>query len=289
MQKMVDLHFHSNRSDGSLTPSEVVELVKRQGVTLGALTDHDTIDGVNEAMQAARRLGLTFLSGVEISTMYENGEVHILGYDFDLANKEFSSFLKERFRSRTEKVEKIIEKLNGLGYTVTFDDVLTQSPGPFVGRLNVAKALVKKRYIKDVKEAFTVKLIGDKGAAYVAPRGLSVDKAIEMIHKAGGVAVLAHPGIYKSPVKHGLDEEDIVRMMGWGLDGVEAYHSKHSYATCRRYERIARIHALIVTVGSDYHDGIYPLEFMNIPREVVLETIMFFQKRISSRDQEPVK
>ncbi len=286
---MVDLHFHSNRSDGLLNPSEVVELVARAGVVLAALTDHDTVRGVKEAKTAAEKFGLMLLSGVEISTMYEGGEVHILGYDFDLESEEFSNFLEERFHSRTRKVEKIVEKLNALGYGVNFNDVLVQSPGPFVGRLNVAKALVKKGYIHDVKEAFSEELIGDRGAAYVAPEGLAVKKAVEMIHKAGGVAVLAHPGIYKSPEKHGLDEEDILKMVRWGLDGVEAYHSKHSHATCKYYDRLARIHGLIVTVGSDYHHGIYPLEFIDVPRDVILETTMFFQKRIAKKGQDLVK
>ncbi len=279
MLKKVDLHFHSNHSDGSLSVPEVLELVARSNVELAALTDHDTIKGVPEAFEVAKKLGLSLLSGVEISTMYENGEVHILGYDFDVDDEEFNAFLNKRFESRTNKVVKIVNKLNVMGYDITFDDVLSQSPGPFVGRVNVAKTLMEKGYIKHVKDAFTDKLIGDKGAAYVAPDGLSPKEAIEKIHNAGGIAVVAHPGLYKSPHKYGLEEEDILRMVEWGLDGVEAYHSKHTYSISKYYHKLAMVHGLLVTVGSDYHYGIYPIEFINVPREVVFELMKFFERR----------
>lgn len=283
MLKKVDLHFHSNNSDGSLSVREVLELVARSGVKLAALTDHDTISGVLEAKKAAEELDIFLVSGVEISTMYKEGEVHILGYDFDIKNREFNSFLSSRFKARIDKVVRIVNKLNSMEYDVTFDDVLAQSPGPFVGRMNVAKALVKKGYIRSPKEAFTAQLIGDNGAAYVAPDGLSPKEAIEKIHEAGGIAVVAHPGLYKNSKQHGLKEEDIVQMIEWGLDGVEAYHSKHTYSISKFYHELAIIHGMLVTVGSDYHDGIYPLEFMAIPREVIFELTKFFERRQGHR------
>ncbi len=283
MFKKVDLHFHSNHSDGELSVEEVLELVARSNVKLAALTDHDSIDGVDEAFAVAKRLDLFLLSGVEISTMYEDGEVHILGYDFDADDEDFRSFLSERFEARTNKVVKIVDKLNALGYRITFNDVLSQSPGPFVGRLNVAKTLLTKGYIRDVKEAFTDQLIGDKGAAYVAPEAISPKEAIKRIHEAGGIAVVAHPGLYKGPRKYGLQEDDILKMVEWGLDGVEAYHSKHTYSISKYYHRIAAIHGLVVTVGSDYHHGIYPIEFMNVPREVIFEVTKFFERRQGQR------
>jgi predicted metal-dependent phosphoesterase TrpH len=283
MLKRIDLHFHSNYSDGTLSVEEVLKLVARSNVGLAALTDHDTIKGVLEARKVADELGISLLSGVEISTMYKDGEVHILGYDFDAEDEEFNSFLNQRFKARKDKVTKIIDKLNAMKYRITFDDVLSQSPGPFVGRLNVAKALVKKGYIQNVKEAFTPQLIGDKGAAYVAPSGLSPKEAIERIHKAGGIAVVAHPGLYKNPHQYGLKEEDVLQMMEWGVDGLEAYHSKHTYSVSKYYHKLATIHGLIVTIGSDYHYGIYPIEFMSVPREVTFELTKLFERRQGQR------
>ena len=278
MLKRVDLHFHSTYSDGSLNVREVLNVVMRSGVVLASLTDHDTIKGVAEASEIAKEFGIKLIPGVEISTMYEGGEVHILGYDFNPNDSKFNDFLEKRFESRRQKIMETVEKLKALGYDVSFDSVVSQSPGPFVGRVNVAKALVNKGYIKSTKDAFTPDLIGDKGAAYVAPVGLSPKEAIKKIHMAGGLAVLAHPGLYRSPDKYGLKESDVLKMVEWGLDGVEAYHSKHTQAVARYYHDVARTHGLMVTVGTDYHYGLYPMEFMNIPREVVFELIKNFLK-----------
>ena len=278
MLKKVDLHFHSNRSDGSLSVEEVLNVVARSGVVLASLTDHDTVKGVAEALEVAKKLGIKLIPGVEISTMYEGGEVHVLGYNFDLNDSNFNDFLEERFESRRQKIMKTVKKLNTLGYDVSFDGVVAQSPGPFVGRVNVAKELVSKGYIKSTKDAFTPDLIGDKGAAYVAPSDFSPKEAIERIHMAGGIAVLAHPGLYRGPNGYGLKESDVLKMIEWGLDGVEAYHSKHTYSVARYYHNVARTHGLMVTVGTDYHYGVYPIEFMNIPREVVFELLKNFLK-----------
>ncbi len=276
MFQRVDLHFHSNNSDGEFSVRDVLEIIFNAGVTVASLTDHDSINGVEEALDYSSKIGLKLISGVEISTMYENGEVHILGYGFDHRDKIFKNFLDERFKERTEKVVETVQKLNLLGYNITFDDVMNQSPGPFVGRPNVAKALISKGYINSVKEAFTPDLIGDKGKAYVAPKGLDPKEAIERIHAAGGWAVLAHPGLYKN-AKSGLDESDILKMAGWGLDGVEAYHSQHNSAQTKYYHDVGRIHGLIITVGTDYHEGTYPIELMNVPREVVLNLLNFLR------------
>ena len=278
MLKKVDLHFHSNHSDGSLSVEEVLNVVARSGVVLASLSDHDTIRGVAEALEVAKKLGIKLIPGVEISTMYEGGEVHVLGYDFDPNDSNFNDFLEERFESRRQKIVKTVKKLNTLGYDVSFDEVVAQSPGPFVGRVNVAKALVNKGYIKSTKDAFTADLIGDSGVAYVAPSGSSPKEAIERIHMAGGIAVLAHPGLYRGPNGYGLKESDVLKMIEWGLDGVEAYHSKHTYSVARYYHNLARVHGLMVTIGTDYHYGVYPIEFMNIPREVVFELLKNFLK-----------
>ncbi len=279
MLKRVDLHFHSNYSDGSLGVEEVLNIVARSGVVLASLTDHDTVKGVGEASKMAKELGIKLIPGVEISTMYENGEVHILGYNFEVNDSRFNRFLEERFESRRQKIVKTVEKLNNLGYNVSFDDVSSQSPGSFVGRVNVAKALVNKGYVKSARDAFTPNLIGDKGAAYVAPSGLSPEEAIEKIHLAGGVAVLAHPGLYRgSDNKYGLKESDVLKMVEWGLDGVEAYHSKHTHSIANYYYDMARVHGLMVTAGTDYHHGVYPIEFMSTPREVVFELLKNFLK-----------
>lgn len=273
MIQRVDMHFHSNHSDGAFSVKDVLEIVAGAGVTLAALTDHDSIMGIKEALDLAPKMGMKLIPGVEISTMYDEGEVHMLGYDFDPYDPEFNEFLKIRFEERTQKVRETIGKLNDLGYTITFDDVMEQSPGPFVGRPNIARALLQKGYVKSFKEAFSPELIGDKGKAYVAPKGLDPQEAIMRIHKAGGWAVVAHPGLYKNKTKTGLEESDIMRMIGWALDGVEVYHSQHTGAQTKYYHEMSRIHGLKITVGSDYHEGTYPIEIMNVPREIVFELL----------------
>ncbi len=244
MFQRVDLHFHSNHSDGVFSVRDVLEIVAGGGVVFGALTDHDSISGVKEALDLSSEIGIKLIAGVEISTMYDDGEVHILGYDFDPDDACFNDFLEARFKERTQKVRETVNKLNELGYKITFDDVMEQSPGPFVGRPNVARALLEKGYVKSFKDAFTPELIGDKGKAYVAPKGLDPEEAIKRIHMAGGWAVLAHPGLYKNKVKSGLEEIDLMK-----------------------------IHGLKITVGTDYHEGTYPIEIMNVPREIVIELL----------------
>ncbi len=273
MLQRVDLHFHSNHSDGVFPVKDVLEIVSGGNVVFASLTDHDSINGVKEALEVAPRFGIKLIPGVEISTMYEDGEVHILGYGFDPDDKDFNEFLRVRFEERVEKVRQTVKKLNDLGYSITFDDVMEQSPGPFVGRPNVARALLQKGYIKAFKDAFTPELIGDKGKAYVPPKGLDPREAIRRIHLANGWAVLAHPGLYKNNVKVGLEEMDIMRMIEWGLDGIEAYHSQHTTAQSKFYHEIGRIHGLRITVGTDYHEGTYPIEIMDVPREVILELL----------------
>ncbi|MCL5031665.1 MAG: PHP domain-containing protein [Thermotogae bacterium] len=273
MFRRVDLHFHSNHSDGAFPVRDVLEIVAGGGVVFGALTDHDSISGVKEALDLSSEIGIKLIAGVEISTMYDDGEVHILGYDFDPDDAGFNDFLEARFEERTQKVRETVNKLNELGYKITFDDVMEQSPGPFVGRPNVARALLEKGYVKSFKDAFTPELIGDKGKAYVAPKGLDPEEAIKRIHMAEGWAVLAHPGLYKNKVKSGLEEIDLMKMIEWGLDGIEAYHSQHTSAQSKYYHEMARIHGLKITVGTDYHEGTYPIEIMNVPREIVIELL----------------
>jgi predicted metal-dependent phosphoesterase TrpH len=273
MFQRVDLHFHSNHSDGAFPVRDVLEIVAGGGVVLGELTDHDSISGVKEALDLSSKIGIKLIAGVEISTMYDDGEVHILGYDFDPDDAGFNNFLEVRFKERTQKVRETVNKLNELGYKITFDDVMEQSPGPFVGRPNVARALLEKGYVKSFKDAFTPELIGDKGKAYVAPKGLDPKEAIKRIHMAGGWAVLAHPGLYKNKVKAGLEEIDLMKMIEWNLDGIEAYHSQHTSAQSKYYHEMARIHGLKITVGTDYHEGTYPIELMNVPREIVIELL----------------
>lgn len=276
MLQNVDLHFHSNCSDGEFSVKDVLEIVAGAGVKLAALTDHDSIKGVREAIELSEKTDLKIIPGIEISSMYEDGEVHVLGYGFDHEDPGFNEFLEKRFRDRTEKIVETVGKLNGLGYRITFEDVMEQSPGPFVGRPNVARALVSKGYIGSIREAFTKDLIGDNGAAYVAPKGLDASEAIDRIHAAGGWAVIAHPGLYKRIGKYGLDESDLVKMVDWGLDGIEAYHSQHNPSQAMYYRQIAQTHGLKVTVGSDYHYGVYPIELMDVPREVTFELLRNF-------------
>lgn len=247
----IDLHTHSTRSDGTFTPAALVREARAAGLTHMALTDHDTVEGVPEAREEARRQGIAFLSGLEISAEYQPGTMHILGYGFD----ETSAALLERLTSvqrwRDERNPKIVEKLNHLGVVLTLPEVEAVSGGGLVGRPHFAKVLMDKGYVKTRQEAFD-RYLAKGGPAYVDKARLSPEESIALIRAAGGVAVLAHPLQLQAADEEAL-QAVVQTLVKAGLQGLECHYRNHTPEDTRRFLALAKSNGLLVTGGSDFH------------------------------------
>ncbi|OPZ74313.1 MAG: Error-prone DNA polymerase [Firmicutes bacterium ADurb.Bin456] len=271
-----DLHIHTTYSDGTKSPEEIVSLAKSVGLAAIAITDHDTLEGVEPAIEAGRRQNLEVIPGIELSAECKSGEIHILGYLIDLKQQEFLDKLSLFRQSRIDRMKKMIKKLRELGLEVQFNRVLEISGYGSLGRPHLAAALLETGAIKSTQEAFD-RYIGEGKEAYVPRYKLNPDGAIKLIRDAGGVPVLAHPGMIESTP---TPEELIVS----GLAGLEAYHPAHSRELSAYYVRLARAKGLIITGGSDYHGpghpGRYGLGSFTVPRGVLsdLKKACFLKK-----------
>ena len=252
--RSIDLHTHTTHSDGSDTPEELVGKAARAGAVALAITDHDTGSGLAEGKRAARQLGVEFVDGIEISAEYLPGTMHLLGYCIDSAVIE--SDLVELKRARDQRNPQIATRLRELGMDIPYEEVQALAGGEMVGRPHFARLMMQKGYVRSIQDAFNSFLA--KGApAYVEKLRLSPENAIDLIHRAGGIAVLAHPYQLKLP---SLDEVDnlVAELAGLGLDGIEAVYSRHSEEERGAYAEIARRHELLITGGSDYHGTYKP-------------------------------
>ena len=249
----IDLHTHSNCSDGSLSPRELVRLAKERGLRAIALTDHDTVAGVTEAVRAGKELGVEVIPGVEISAQHPPGTMHILGYCISPSQPELLEALKKLQKVRAARNPKIIERLQALGLEITTAEVLKLSSGQ-VGRPHIAKALVNRGYVSSIDEAFSRYL--QKGAvAYVEKFRFSPREAIALIRGAGGLAILAHPftlGITK-PRELTLLVKELREM---GLAGLEVFYPDHSKEMVVLYQDISKKLGLVCTGGSDFHGNL---------------------------------
>jgi predicted metal-dependent phosphoesterase TrpH len=241
----VDLHLHSTSSDGTLSPADVVALVHKRGLQGLALTDHDTIDGSPEARRAAEAVGLDFVEGCEFSCDVEGADVHLLAYLFDDRHEELTRALTASKERRIERGREMVRRLNGLGVEIEFAEVVREATGGAVGRPHVARALVASHAVGSVEEAFA-RYLKQGAAAYVPKVSLTSADAIALVRRAGGVAVLAHPGLYRG-------DGMIERLAAQGLGGVEVWHPKHTRDQVRRFEDAAMALGLVPTGGSDFH------------------------------------
>jgi hypothetical protein len=245
---LIDLHTHTTASDGWCTPAELVARASAAGVTVLAVTDHDTLAGCGAAAAACAASGLEFVPGIEITAALDGGDVHVLGYFLDVRSAALQTFLAEQRRQRVDRVRQIVDCLAAHGIALDADAILRPAlhdPSRSVGRPLIARALVAGGHVADSNEAFDRWL--ERGRpAFVSRTGGAPAEIFARIHEAGGIASLAHPG----PLAH---DEWLPLFAGDGLDAVEAYHTDHDASGTRHYVAMADRLGLAVTGGSDYH------------------------------------
>lgn len=255
MRDCVDFHVHSNISDGTLTPTEVVKMAADKGLAAIALTDHDTIDGVEEALKAGETYGIRVIPGIEISADYNGSDLHILGLNIDYKNEEFAGRVAVCRDSRDGRNLKMVEKMQAQGFPVTWDIMLERFGDNSITRAHFAKYLLDEGYVASKDEAFA-KYLNPGCPCYVSRVKVTPKEAIEMILLAGGHPVLAHPLLYRMP-KDRL-ESVIVMLQGYGLQGIEARYSLNRVEDDVFLEKLAIRHGLGRTGGSDFHGDIKP-------------------------------
>jgi predicted metal-dependent phosphoesterase TrpH len=242
-----DFHTHSNCSDGALSPTALVELAVSRGVEIMALTDHDSTEGLPEALQAAARYpGFTLIPGVEMSTDVPGSEVHLLGYFLDPEDSHLQEELARLRSSRWDRGRRMVEKLRNLGMDITWERVQAIADGGAVGRPHVAQAMLEKGYIGSIQQAFE-HYIGRNGPAYVERTRMTPAEVVAFLHERRALLVLAHPRDLENL------EDLLPTLQEAGLAGMEVYYQDYDEATIERLLTIARRHGLLPTGGSDYH------------------------------------
>jgi predicted metal-dependent phosphoesterase TrpH len=248
--ELIDLHAHTTASDGTLSPAELVDLAEQAGLKALAVTDHDTLDGLPEALARGKEISIEVIPGVEISAEFKPGTMHILGYLIDYQSGPLADKLERLQQARRDRNPQIVAKLNGLGMEISMDEIVARAGGGQIGRPHFAKVLMDKGYVGSVQEAFD-RYLAKGGAAYVDKFRFTPQEAIELIHRAGGVAVLAHPFTLR------LSDEDLDSTLAdfkdAGLDGLEVYYSEHTPDMSRAYVALAEKYSLAPSGGSDFH------------------------------------
>ena len=248
---MIDLHVHTKASDGTLSPAEMVQYARARGLAAVAITDHDTVEGVAEALTAGAKVGIEVVPGIEISAEHSLGTLHILGYYIRHDDRLLQERIAVLQKARNERNPRIIEKLRNLGVAITLQQVEQEAETGQVGRPHFAKVMVQQGYVRTEREAFERYL--KKGArAYVDKYRFGPDAAIECIRDAGGVAVLAHPSILGRQGSAVL-QELVAELSVCGLQGIEVYYPEHSSRQQELYKSLAQQYSLIETGGSDFH------------------------------------
>lgn len=243
----VDLHIHTIASDGMFTPEEIVQKAVASGLSYIAITDHDSIDGIIPAQEAARNSGqITVIGGVEINTDIPDGELHVLGYCLDISNSELRTTLERLRYSRKDRAVKMITILRNLGVNIDYQRVRELAGMGSVGRPHVAQAMLEKGYINTFKEAFT-KYIGRNGPAYVERDKITAAEATQLIIRAEGIPVLAHPFTCENP------ESVIGELKAAGLMGLEVFYDSYTPEQIQDLIRLAKLFDLVPTGGSDFH------------------------------------
>ena len=240
---MIELHTHTTYSDGILTPSQLVVRAAMAGVKALAITDHDTLNGWNEAIAAAKAYGIEIVPGVELSTVHNGRSLHILGY---YPTKELiEAPLAQRLAGRKRRAQKMIDNLAAMGYPLKLE---SRADNMAMGRPHLANAMVKEGYVKSPQEAFT-RFLGEEQPAYVHYEKFSIQEGISLILDSGGVPVWAHPYLFRG----GKVEEVLPELLEAGLMGIEVFHPHHAKNKVNRLQELCRYYNLLITGGTDYH------------------------------------
>lgn len=241
-----DLHVHTYYSDGLYSPSAVIDFARERSLDGIAITDHDSVMGIEEALLYSKQFeDFNVIPGIELSCIYEDSEVHILGYFVDYKDDNILSITKLLRENRKDRVRKIVDKLNNLNIRIDIQNISDKDSNGFTGRVAIARELIKMGYTSSIQEAFN-KYLNPGKPAYVERYKLTIDDAFSLIKKAGGIPVLAHPGLLK-------DKYTLQYCIGRGVEGIESIHSKHSKGEAKRFKNIASKHNLVSTGGSDCH------------------------------------
>ncbi len=251
---MIDLHTHTTASDGSDSPRELVKLAKEAGLSAVAVTDHDTTDGLAEAMQAGREFEICVIPGMELSAKFER-ELHIVGLFIDFENENLKQTIAGLKAFRQERNAFTLRKLQELGFALSMEEVQKMATGNVMGRAHFARAMVKRGYVESTKEAFQ-KYLGNGRPAYSANQMLTPQECIRLIHQSGGLAFLAHCHFLK---KEGKDFTDLVdELVSFGLDGLEGFYTEYTPEKQEEYLKVCKDRHLLISGGSDYHGVMKP-------------------------------
>ena len=282
----IDLHTHSSASDGSLSPAQLVAHAQQRGLDAMALTDHDTIDGLDEALTSGAELGLEVVPGLEISVKVENTSMHLLGYLLDHRHPKLMEELLILQKSRAERNPQIVRKLNNLGMDISLEELERASGGGQIGRLHIASVLKDKGHVENVQQAFDLYLKQGQ-PAHMDKFRFDPETAFSMIHSAGGVSVVAHPFTLTKD-RNELDAW-IRRFKTMGLSGIEAYYADHTTDQIQFCRQLALKYDLIVTGGSDYHGANKPgIEIgvgrggLRVPYSLLEKLKLEWSKRVSA-------
>ena len=247
---MIDLHIHTTASDGQYTPTQIVEKAAEKNITTIAITDHDTVAGLEEGATAAKEHGITFVPGVELNISFPTGEFHLLGLGFKQISPSLTEILDNLVKNRELRNVQIIEKMREAGVDITLDEMVTDFPNTVLGRPHFAAELVKKKVVKTRQQAFD-RFLAKGRPWYVARVGSNLDEAIVAIKESGGVPVIAHPmSLYLS---WGKLPDALQNFYERGVMGLEAFHPGARVTECLRLEELAKKIGYFVTAGSDFH------------------------------------
>ncbi|MBN1163513.1 MAG: PHP domain-containing protein [Candidatus Krumholzibacteriota bacterium] len=241
-----DLHLHSYYSDGTLSPRELVVRAREKGLAAISITDHDTVSGQGEAQAAGREQGVEVISGIEFNVREEGLDIHVLGYLFEPRDAELRKAARQLEKDRRERLGLMVNKLRKEGIDLDLAEVMREAGKGTVGRMHLARKLLEEGYISRIQEAFT-RFLGVDRPGYVPRKTLALSRVVEMVNKAGGVTVWAHPGV------NGRNRELLQRLIDCGVAGVEIWHPNHNRETVEYLLREARARGLVCTGGSDYH------------------------------------
>jgi len=256
---LLDLHLHTTYSDGEKTPERLLDELQANQVTHFSLTDHDNMAPFELIKRAALQRHMRTVPGIEMSSLYNGSEVHILGYRFDWKSPDLKAFIKERMDLRKERALLILKALEKKGFVFDDGDIERVISARYVGRPQIADLLVAYGYVETPGEAFCKELIGDNSSQAVTHQLKPAQEVIRIIKKAGGLVFLAHPGLFNTQDSRadGMNKYDLHRFVTFGIDGLEIFHPNHTKAQIQRYLSIAKRENLLISMGSDYHKGLY--------------------------------